>query len=126
MVAKLDAKLGELADVQDLEAQVRHTRTIAEKKRGDANRYIAGSFDRILEGLAGEAEKRRAAVQATAAALADAAEAYWGFAQRVDGLRASHPRYARLRSPACDAGNEIMKVAAGYRDGDLPLGTELR
>jgi len=125
-IAKLDAQLGELGDLEELAARARHAAEVAAKCKADAYAFIGPNFERIVEALHDEAVARRAAVQAAATALADEAEAYLGFAQRVDALRASDRRLARTRVPAIEAGSELVRVANGYRDSSLPLATELR
>lgn len=125
-IAKLDAQLGELGDLEELAARARHAGEVAAKSKADTLAFIGPRFEDIVEALQPEAEARRDAVHVAATALADAAEGYLGFAQRVDALRASDRRLARTRVPAIEAGSALVRQARRDRDGDLPLATELR
>lgn len=125
-IAKLDAELGKLGNLEELGAKVVHARSIAEKRKAEALAFQGANFEQIVEALEPEAESHRDAVQAAAVALADASDRYLGFAKRVDGLRAADRRLAQLRVPAISVGAELVRNARAYSDAPPPLATELR
>lgn len=126
VIAAIDSQLGKLGDLDDLNARYAHAQRLEEAAKQATHAHVAEHFDRIVDELRPQAEAAVAEVQAKAAALAEAADAYLGFARRVDGLRAADRQRHQVRVPAIDAGSELVRLTAGYRDASLPLPTELR
>jgi hypothetical protein len=125
-VGQIDKQIAKLADLADLAARVEHARRLEAKAKGEWQEYVAAHFAAIVEALDPDAQAIAAAIQEKAAALAEEADAYLGLAKRVDGLRSADRRLQQVRVPAIDAGAELVRLTAGYRDVALPLPTELR
>lgn len=122
-VAKIDAELVALGDLDDLLRQRDHCRRLEEVARLDCKEFRASNFEAVLAAYEPAAEAAREKVQSSIAATITAAGDYRGMVDKCAALVAANPNVDARGVVALDPISDLIRSLRGR---ELPLPTAIR